>query len=214
MRRLLLLLLAFALPLSVMAEPVDDALAGLGKAYGDVKAVRAGFSQVTSGMSYMEPMRQTGTIAVEAPGKMRWDFQTPRKTVYITDGDTLWVVDEGDKTTQVFQSVDGLVAQIYGFLTGTADLRSDFRVSIATDAPKGLEDSIQLKLVPKESSGAYESLRLYLDKTTHRVVGLSTLSAFGDRTDMSLSEVEVLDDLPDADFVYSKREGFREIQAD
>lgn len=213
MRRLFLLL-ALALPLSVVAEPVDDALAGLGKAYGDVKAVRAGFSQVTSGMSYMEPMQQTGTIAVEAPGKMRWDFQTPRKTVYITDGDTLWVVDEGDKTTQVFQSVDGLVAQIYGFLTGTADLRSDFRVSIATDAPKGLEDSIQLKLVPKESSSAYESLRLYLDKTTHRVVGLSTLSAFGDRTDMSLSEVEVLDDLPDADFVYSKREGFREIQAD
>ncbi len=176
--------------------------------------MRADFSQVTSGMRYLEPMRQTGTIAVEAPGKMRWDFQTPRKTVYMTDGDTLWVVDEGDKTTQVFQSVDGLVAQIYGFLTGTADLRSDFRVSIATDAPKGLEDSIQLKLVPKESSSAYESLRLYLDKSTHRVVGLSTLSAFGDRTDMSLSKVEVLDDLPDADFVYSKREGFREIQAD
>lgn len=213
MRRLLLLL-ALALPLSAVAEPVDDALTGLGKAYGDVKAVRADFSQVTSGMSYMEPMRQTGTIAVEAPGKMRWDFQTPRKTVYLTDGDTLWVVDEGDKTTQVFQSVDGLVAQIYGFLTGTADLRSDFRVSIATDAPKGLEDSIQLKLVPKESSSAYESLRLYLDKTSHRVVGLSTLSAFGDRTDMTLSKVEVLDDLPDADFVYSKREGFREIQAD
>lgn len=210
-----LLLLCMAVPgRAEEADPTAKVLDEMHAAYKGVKALRANFVQTSTGMSFVEPLKQTGTITLESPGRMRWEFETPRKQQYLSDGVTLWVVDEGDRTCTVFRSVDGMLQRFYGFLTGTADLRKDFKVELATEAKPPVTDAVALKLTPLQPDGSIDSLRVYVHNTSHRVVGISMLTPFGDRTDTVLSEVTVVDDVPDADFSWVAREGFRVINGD
>jgi len=210
---LVLLALLLAATPARAEETVDGVLEKMHGAYKGVQAVRASFVQTSSGMSYMEPLTQTGTITLESPGKMRWEFATPRKQQYLSDGTTLWVVDEGDKTCTVFRSVDGMLKRFYGFLTGTVDLKAEFAVALVEEAGP-VTNAAVLKLTPRSQDGSFDSLRVYVDRASHRVVGVAMLTPFGDRTDTVLKDVQTLDDVPDADFVWSAREGFRTIQGD
>ncbi len=197
------------------ADPTPDAvLDRMHAAYKDLKALRANFEQTSTGMSFMEPLKQSGTITLESPGRMRWEFLTPRKQQYLSDGVTLWMVDEGDRTCTVFRTVDGMLQQFYGFLTGTADIRKDFRVEVVAETPAPVADALALKLTPLQSDGSIDSLRVYVHRTTHRVVGISMLTPFGDRTDTVLSQMTELADVPDVDFTWVPRDGFRVINGD
>jgi len=192
-------------------------LATMNAAYKDVAGIRGSFIQTTSGISYPQPHVQSGVLSLKAPGKMRWDFVSPTKTQYLSDGASLWVLEPDDKKCTVFSTVTGMMQVIYGFLTGSADPQKHFKVSHAdsseaADAP--VTGAIALTLVPLEAMGSIESVRVYLDPGTHRVVGVSMLTPFGDRTDTVLSDVVLGADLPDADFVYVDREGWRTVQGD
>ncbi|MCO4769236.1 MAG: outer membrane lipoprotein carrier protein LolA [Deltaproteobacteria bacterium] len=221
MRALLLGLALALLPglsLADDAKPaaltVDATLTKMAEAHKGMKAISASFTQTTTGMSYFEPVVQTGTIAMEAPGKMRWDFIAPTKTQWLSDGTTLWILDEEDKKATVFRTVSEMLQTYYGFLTGSADPRKQFRVAMDTEAKSPVPGAIALKMTPLEADGSVESLRVYLDAETHRVAGVAMLTPFGDRTDMVLTNVTTPDDLPDADFVYTDREGWRTVQGD
>ena len=209
----LLLLLPAGAGAGEQAGP-EQVLDQMHAAYKGVRALRATFVQTSTGMSYFEPLEQTGTISLESPGKMRWEFVTPRAQQYISDGSTLWVVDDADQTCTVFSSVDGMLQRFYGFLTGSVDLRKDFTVTRTTEAASPVPGAVALTLTPRTPDGSIDSLRVYLDATTHRVVGVSMLTPFGDRTDTVLSAVEVVADVPDTLFGWSERPGFRVIRGD
>lgn len=196
------------------AATADQVLDTMHGAYKDLKALRAHFEQTSTGMSFVEPLKQTGTITLESPGRMRWEFESPRKQQYLSDGTTLWMVDEADRTCTRFRSVDGMLQQFYGFLTGTADIRRDFKVELASEPSPPVADAFALKLTPLQPDGSIDSLRVYVHRASHRVVGVSMLTPFGDRTDTVLTKMTALDDVPDADFAWTPREGFRLINGD
>lgn len=215
MRSLALLLIALvAAPAAAEEAPsVDDLLAKMAKAHDGLTALTATFTQTSTGMSYVEPLVQSGTIALEAPGKMRWEFVTPTPTSWVSDGTTLWVLDPAEKTSTKFSSVGPVLKTYYGFLTGTSDPRKAFTVSVAK-AKAPIEGAVGLALKPKENDGSVDVVRLWLDGTTHRVTGLSMVTPFGDTTDMVLSDVKTPKDLPDPDFVWAEQEGWRVIRGD
>lgn len=219
MRALLLALLLCVPGLATASDSkapgidLDATLVKMNAAYKGVQAITADFVQTSKGISYIEPVTQSGTISLEAPGKMRWDFVTPTKTQYLSDGTTLWVLEEADRKCTEFGSVNEMLQLIYGFLTGTADPREHFKVTVDSEKPP-VEGQIALKLSPQEPQGSIESLRVYLDPTSFRVMGVSMLTPFGDRTDTVLANVTTPDDIPDADFVYTAREGWRTVKAD
>ncbi len=221
---LLLALLGVAAPAGAQAPTptatpgpttdIEGVLTKMNAAYKGVSAISGRFVQTSTGVSYMEPMVQTGTIALEAPGKMRWDFQGATDTQYRSDGTTLWVVEPAERRCTVFSSVDAMLQLLYGFLTGSADPREHFAVTLADEPTSPVPGALGLKLAPKAKDGMFESVRVYLDKDSHRVSGVSVLTPFGDRTDVVLSDVTLPPDLPDADFVFTPGEGWRTIQGD
>ena len=225
--RLALLLLALALPASAQAEDptpaptaaatktdVDATLAKMTAAYKGVTAISGRFTQTTQGISYIEPHVQTGRISLEAPGKMRWDFESPTPTQYLSDGTTLWILEPDERKCTTFSSINEMLQLIYGFLTGSADPREHFTVTVESTEKPTVPGAIALRLTPKALEGSIESLRVNLDPTTHRVVAVSMLTPFGDRTDTVLSDVTLPGDLPDSDFVYTEREGWRTVRGD
>ncbi len=204
--RLLGLLLGLLLPATAAADPVDDALAKLQAAYQDVASVEADFVQTSTGMSYMEPLVQKGTLALERPGSMAWRFTEPRVQAYLSDGTTLWIVDEGEKTCTIYPRMDGVLARYFDFLTGMADVKKHFAVTLSDDGA--------LVLKPTDPNDTLGTIEVRTDPKTGLVASIRNTNPFGDQTDVVLSNVRTGRDIPDADFVWTPREGYREIQAD
>ena len=200
---------ALFVPLSSFADGgVDAVLTRLTEAYKDVPSIEAGFVQTSTGMSYMEPMVQKGTLAIERPGKMRWNFVEPTKQQYISDGTTLWVVSESDRTCTVYRSLDGVLALYFDFLTGMADVRKHFAVTVGA----ALDGKDVLVLKPLQPDSTLGTMSVQVDRTTGLVSGVVSVTPFGDQTDVQLTDVKTGRDLPDADFTWTAREGYKEVE--
>ena len=189
-------------------EGVDALLGKLAEAYKDVPSIEATFVQTSTGMSYMEPMVQKGTLSIERPGKMRWDFTEPTKQQYISDGTTLWVVSEADKTCTIYRSMDGVLSTYFDFLTGMADVREHFTVRLGE--PVGEADVLVLK--PLAADSTLGTMKVRIDRASGLVASVVSVTPFGDQTEVVLSDVKTGRDLPDESFTWSGREGYREVE--
>ena len=206
---LLVGLVALLLAWPARAEgDADVVLARLAEAYKDVASIEAGFVQTSTGMSYLEPLVQKGTLAIERPGKMRWDFTEPTRQQYISDGTTLWVVSEVERTCTVFRQLDGVLATYFDFLTGMADVRKHFDVSlgVATDAA----DVLVLK--PLAADSTLGTMKVRVDKSSGMVTSVVSVTPFGDQTEVVLTDVKTGRDLPDEGFTWTSREGYKEVE--
>lgn len=190
------------------AKSVDEVLDRLKTTYADVPSVEADFVQTSTGMSYPQPLVQRGTVALERPGSMRWVFVEPTEQQYLSDGSTLWVVNEADKTCTIFRQLDETLARYFDFMTGMADVRDNF----VTTLGEAVEGRDVLVLKPKQAESTIGTIHIQVDRETGLVAGFLVVSPFGDRTDVQLTNVRTGRDIPDADFSWAAREGFREIE--
>jgi len=190
------------------AKTVDELLDRLKTTYADVPSVEADFVQTSTGMSYSEPFVQKGTVALERPGSMRWDFAEPTKQQYLSDGSTLWVVSEDDQTCTIFRQLDATLARYFDFMTGMADVREHFTPSLGEAVP-GRD---VLVLEPKRSDSSIGTIHIQVDRETGLVSGVVSVSPFGDQSDVQLTNMRTGRDIPDAEFTWAPRDGFREIE--
>ena len=189
-------------------DGVDAVLVRLAEAYKDVPSIEASFVQTSSGMSYMEPLVQRGTLAIERPGKMRWDFVSPTKQQYLSDGATLWVVSEQDRTCTIYRQLNGALSTYFDFLTGMADVRKHFDVSLGA-AVEGMDVLVLKPLQPDSTLG---TMTVQIDRTSGLVSVVTSDTPFGDQTEVRLLDVKTGRDLPDADFVWTAKDGYKEVE--
>ncbi|MEE2829537.1 MAG: outer membrane lipoprotein carrier protein LolA [Myxococcota bacterium] len=194
-----------------VVDPVDAILARLAESYAGLTSLQSDFVQTSSGMSYPEPFVQKGTLALEPPARLRWSFEEPRKQAFISDGSTLWVVDEGEKTCTIFRKVDQTITQFYELLTGMAKVRKEFRVSLS-EASEARAGADSLKLVSRGDSTGLGTIHVHVSRDSGLVTAVTTLSPFGDRTELELMQIKTGVDLPDGLFVWTSRDGFQEIE--
>ena len=85
---ILLLLLICYQPLQAQSRPQDarQTAARIDARYNGMKSLRAEFTEVYSegGIRHSE----SGTLWIKKPGKMRWDYSSPQKKIFVTDGTT------------------------------------------------------------------------------------------------------------------------------
>jgi outer membrane lipoprotein-sorting protein len=222
----LVILILAAVGIPVRAEPgavspppaaVDQRAAAIVKSMNaglqGVAHFEAKFTQTSSGLSYPTPMVQEGTLQVQKPDKLRWQFQTPTPRLFLSDGANLWVVDEKEKTCTHYSSVMESVRRFLDFFNGMADLPEHYQIHAVTEGPEAQEGVDTLKLLPRVKDGSIEVIYLHVDAATHLVSGVVTVSAFGDRTETKLHGIQVGDKLPAERFRWDNRPGFQVIEA-
>ena len=199
-----------------LGEPgtaVSDVLTRMKTAYKDQPAVQATFVQTNSGASYFEPLVMKGTLALKKPRRVRMEYTTPRAKTFLSDGSTLWVIDQGDRTVTRSRTQVEAVGTMFDFLTGAGDVTKDFVVTVATgeEAVDGLD---VLRLEPKAPGGGLASVFVHVHPTSGFVQGVITTTPFGDRSETALSEIRTDVQLPDEGFVYASRDGFTIVDVD
>jgi outer membrane lipoprotein carrier protein len=117
--------------------------------YNHLQTLEAQFSETYSGAGMTR--RESGTLTLKKPGRMRWDYDQPRPKMFLTDGTTAWFYVPGERQVRraPVKQIDDLRSPLR-YLLGKTKLEKEFvSLSIATDAKPVNAGDIVLRGIPK-----------------------------------------------------------------
>ena len=169
------------------ADPAE-ALAAVEARYASITDLRAAFTQTSFTPSIGETSTATGSVVVQRPGRMRWQYAPPDARVVLLADSAVRVYSPEDKQLQIVPMTKETVSPTaLSFLLGEGSLSKDFRAEFVTgEAPR---DELGLKLAPATGDPSFESLVLWVGREDHRLVESVVVDLFGNRTALRLSDV-------------------------
>ena len=161
------LLFAFAVAAPLAAQTDVHAIADrVDQRYNHLQTLEAQFSETYSGAGMTR--KESGTLTLKKPGRMRWDYDQPRPKMFLTDGTTAWFYVPGERQVRraPVKQLDDLRSPLR-YLLGKSKLEKEFvSLAIATDArpvnpgdivlrgvPKGMQDRVAQTLVEVTPDG-------------------------------------------------------------
>lgn len=155
------------LPATPKAPQTSPALQALQKIYGTNKAFSAQFEQKLFNKIMRREDVSTGLLQFIKPNKIRWEYQTPNKKLFIVNGSNLWVYQEADKQVMIDRCFkEDLLTASLAFLVNPQALQRDFTV---LELP-GNEAEKHLRLTPKKAHAVINEMVLIIDKKTSHII--------------------------------------------
>lgn len=190
-------------------SPVEDILSKIEVRYGG-----SGFSANFSQKSHLAAMQMTedatGSAVFKRPGKMKWTYETPEKQLIVTDGATLWIYRPEDNQVMTGQP-DSYLADGKGgsLLSDVKMIRKKFDV---TYSGKNANGDFELKLVPKEMTGALTKAGLVVSSKTYDIMKIVYENESQDKTELSFKDLKFGINPPDSDFDFKIPEGAHKLK--
>jgi outer membrane lipoprotein carrier protein len=155
--------------------------AALQQKYEGVATFSADFThEHVSGVLKRKRVEQ-GSLVVKKPGRMRWEYKSPEKKLFVSDGTQIYFYDlVGNQVTVSPMPRDDEAASAALFLLGRGNLTRDFSASFEDGG--GDEDTYVLRLVPKREQADYDWLEMTVDRRTLQLLALSAADKQGGRT--------------------------------
>src|SRR5437870_8425711 len=132
----------FAADVKAEARAVDEH-------YNHQRSLQAEFTELYRG-SGME-RTESGTVWLKKPGKMRWEYRSPREKLFVSDGHDAWFYIPGDRQARKtpVRKLDDLRSPL-AFLLGKTRLEKELHgLSAAPDVAPLNEGDMVLRGVPK-----------------------------------------------------------------
>jgi outer membrane lipoprotein carrier protein len=133
---------AYAEDVHTTAKAVDDH-------YNHLRSLQAEFTQIYRGNEIERS--ESGTLWLKKPGKMRWEYRSPKEKLFLSDGKNAWFYVPGDRQvrkTSVSKLED--LRSPLAFLLGKTKLEKELDgLSNAPDVAPLSSGDIVLRGVPK-----------------------------------------------------------------
>ncbi len=200
----LALVLGASPSLSVVVERLQ-------KNYDQARDFRARFSQRLTSAAFSRTRVATGEVVFKKPGLMRWDYDKPQSTMFLSTGQVMWMYEPADR--QAFRQ-DLKQSQLPGalaFLMGKGRLTSDFDVAFATGASHGRPGDHRLSLKPRQPQASYKSILFVVDPKTFFVTESVLVNAQGDTNHITFSDFKVNSKIADKLFKWAPPPGTRVV---
>jgi len=201
------LLMAFALLLFNTAQLDPASVAErVQSVYNQAEALRCDFIQLYRSGTTGKITEARGELLLKKPGKMRWDYKSPERKLYVSDGKTVyWYLPADRQVTRMsLEEADQQQTQIL-FLTGRGELLRDFEVSAETFFEEIYEGSYLLRLVPKREE-EFDYIVLEVNPSDFFVERMIVVDAFGNSTDYRFANIRPAE-IPDRDFEFTVPRG-------
>ncbi len=180
--------------------------------YNSLRSLQADFTESYrgAGMSRTE----SGTLWLKRPGRMRWEYSTPRTKLFVTDGRTAWFYVPGEKQARKMpiKSLDDLRTPL-AYLLGKTRLEKEFTgLSVAPDVRPSVPGNVVLRGVPRNMSDRISSVLLEVasDGSFQRIVAHEI---DGSTTEFVLRNQKIDIPTPEGRFRFSPPAGVEIIQA-
>lgn len=188
---------------------VEDVLSKIEARYNS-----PGFSATFTQKSYLAAMQMTeeasGSAVFKKPGKMKWTYDTPEKQLIITDGVTLWIYRPEDSQVMTGKP-DSYLADGKGgsLLSDIKMIRKKFNVSYTG---KNANGDHELKLVPKEITGALTRAGLVVSSGSSEIIKIIYENENQDKTELNFKDIKFGLNPPDSDFDFRIPEGVHKLK--
>ena len=208
---LLLILSLLVSPAQAKASAIDTARA-LQQKYDRVSDFTADFTHAYEGGVLKKKTSEQGTVQIKKPGKMRWDYATPEKKLFVSDGHKIYSYIPADKQVIVStMPADDQATTAVLFLAGKGNLTRDFAVSFAETASA---DAVALRLDPRQKQRDYDWLILVVDRATLQIRALTAADQQGGRSTFSFTNYRENTGVSDKVFDFKIPRGTDVIYAD
>ncbi len=196
------------------SDPLDacarEAVSRIQARYERVVDLTARFEQSRRGgaLGLGESQHAKGSVAFAKPGRMRWSYEEPEKSLVVSDGNTLWLYDETRREVQKLPVAGGYFSGAsIQFLLGQGDVLKQFEViALACDARV-----VHLELTPRQPE-AFEKLRLRADRASGDLQETTVVDLLGNETRVAFSEIQVDRGLAKREFEFVPPPGVQVIE--
>jgi outer membrane lipoprotein carrier protein len=142
---------------------------------------------------------ESGLLWLKKPGKMRWEYRSPKEKLFLSDGKDAWFYLPGDRQVRrtSVRKLDDLRSPL-GFLLGKTRLEKELEgLSLASDVPPLTPGNIVLRGVPKAMEERVHEVILEITPD-HRIARIQFEEADESVTEYRFSQQEengAIDDL-------------------
>jgi outer membrane lipoprotein carrier protein len=202
------------LPISrvaLQASDLDPLINALQTKYDRMTSLAADFTQVYNARGE-RTRRESGTLLLKKPGRMRWDYTTPERKQFISDGKWLYEYIETEKmaTRSAVRESDDLRAP-FAILLGRGKLRRDFqRIEFASETPTKAGNRV-LRLIPKRTQD-FRELLVEVEPGSLQLARLVLIDRNSARSDFLFSNVRENAPASEAQFVFKAPAGVQVVQ--
>jgi len=131
--------------------------------YNQLRSLEAEFTETYrgAGMDRVE----SGTLWLKKPGKMRWEYRSPRDKLFLSDGKDAWFYVPGDKQARKtpVRKLEDLRSPL-GFLLGKTKLEKELQVlGFAPDVAPLEPGNLVLRGVPRALGDRVSQVLLEID---------------------------------------------------
>ena len=202
------LVLSVSLTLTMLAGTVQaDPLETLREFTRDAKTGRANFSQTVSAPDGLKNKRSSGSFEFARPDRFRFSYTQPFEQLIVADGHKVWLYDQDLNQVTVRAMSQALGATPASLLAGGA-LDKDFEL-LNAPAKDGLD---WVQATPRQKEGAtVQTLRIGFRGKT--LAALEIVDAFGQRSLLQFSAVEINPKLADETFRFVPPKGVDVIES-
>lgn len=204
MRRAVLLLPALLLAAFAPAVPAAGPEPGLAvlEAFLDrVRTLTADFRQETVDADGQVVETARGELALQRPGRFRWDYREPFERLVLADGERLWLYEADLEQVTVRALGAGLGETPAALLTGERSALERFELVTSWRG----EDLAWVRLAPRSADADFESVAIGFAGTTP--VRFELADRLGQQTRIVFSDVKLNPALPDSRFRFEPPPG-------
>jgi outer membrane lipoprotein carrier protein len=179
--------------------------------YNGLHSMAAQFTEKYSGNG-ME-RTESGTLWLKKPGKMRWEYQSPRAKIFVSDGKLAWFYVPGENQVRQAQvkKLDDLRTPLR-YLLGHTKLEKEFTgLSLAPDVKPVNPADTMLRGVPASMADRVSQVLLEITPE-HRIVRLVVEELDGSITEFQFSAEQDNPVLPDERFEFKPPAGVEVLQ--
>ncbi len=175
----------------------------LQQTYDQTSAIAADFRQTSAIAMSRRSRKGAGTMVIQKPGFMRWDYTLPDKQVLTSDGTTISMYFEANRQMIVMPAQEYLKSDItYAFFAGTGNIIRDFEV-LAPEEGRIEPQYLGLKLIPRKNHPQVSSLTLIISRDTFLIKRLLIVDHLDSLTDIVLTNLVLNQPKPADYFVFT-----------
>jgi len=195
------------------AQDVRAIAAAVDAHYNHLRTLEAQFTEIYRGAGM--DRTESGTLWLKKPGKMRWEYRSPKEKLFVSDGKVAWFYVPEDRQARK-DSAKKLedVRSPLAFLLGKTKLEKELRgLSLAPDvAPLESGDTV-LRGVPKAMADQISEIVLEVTPTD-RIVRLIVQEVDGAATEYRFTDQKEDVSIPDARFEFKPGAGVEIVEGD
>lgn len=181
--------------------------------YNRLRTLQAEFTEIYSGSGI--DRTEAGTLWLKKPGKMRWEYRSPREKLFLSDGRDAWFYMPADKQVRKtsVKKLEDLRSPL-GFLLGKTKLEKELHgLAFAPDVAPLVSGDMVLRGVPQGIGDRVSEVLLEVTPES-RIRRIRIVGVDGATTEYRFSEQN--EDLPidDARFRFSPPPGVETIEGE